>query len=360
MDIVREAFVNMQRTLISQMDSALQGGSPQSIALIAERGLASVGCSPSGRHFWTSFLNVANLILYEEGWSTAEVQVAVHALCDSISTIDTRIVTAIVLRVKLSNKLMDRYQRTGQLDDLDLVISWLEWRLDNLPRDHVHRVVWLCKIMLTLHERHSRTLSKEALSQALMFSEGLNNPNFSSHPDFAFGMALKYTLLVDYGASGDDELEHAFTTAQEAASGIPLDSHANDRLLDRRLIWLEQRYDSVGKRDFLDKALLLAERGVSMFAADPIKHARWLCNYALNLARRFDVDGNMQDLNDAVRILERSLELTKGDDPSLPRRLSSLVTTLHRRYDRTGDVNDLDLLYTITKGLLYTLQLLQC
>lgn len=117
------------------MDSALQEGSPELIALIAERGLTAFGLSPSGRHFWTAFLNVANLILYEKGWSTEEVRVATHALCHSISTIDTRIVTAIVLQVKLSNKLMDRYKRTGQLVDLDLVISWLEWRLDNLPRD---------------------------------------------------------------------------------------------------------------------------------------------------------------------------------------------------------------------------------
>lgn len=156
-------------------------------------------------------------------------------------------------------------------------------------------------------------------------------------------MALKHSLLVDYDASGDDELEHAFKAAQEAASCFPLDSLANDCLLDRRLKWLEKRYESLGKRDFLEKALSLAERGVSTFTADPHMHARWLCNHALNLARRFDLDRNIQDLNEAVRILERSLELTEGDDPALPERLSNLVTILHRRYDRTGDVNDMDL-----------------
>lgn len=339
----REAPTNTQQTLISQMDSALQAGSPESIALIAEQGLTSVAGSQSESNFWTAFLNVANLILYEGGWNTDELRIAIQALYHPISTIDTSIVTAIVLQVKLSNKLNDRYERTGQLDDLDLVISWLEWRLRELPPDHFHRVVWLCKIMEALHTRHHRTLSNESISQALVFSEELNNPKFSSHPDFALAMAIKYNLLVSHSATGDEELERIFETAQDAASSIPPDSHVNDSLLDTRLMWLEKRYKSLRERHYLDKALSLAERGVSMFAADPNTHARWLSNHALNLERRFDLDGNTQDLNHAVRILERSLELTEDDDPSLPLRLSNLVATLQRRYQRTGDLNDLHL-----------------
>lgn len=123
--------------------------------------------------------------------------------------------------------------------------------------------------------------------------------------------------------------------------GANIPSH--DQLLDKRLIWLEKRYKSLGERHYLDKALCLAEHGVSTFTANPATHARWLSNHALNLERRFDLDRNMQDLNDAVQILEKSLELTQDDDPSLPLRLSNLVAALQGRYQRTGDVNDLHL-----------------
>lgn len=325
------------------MSSALHDGTPESIALIAEEGLASVGPSLSGRHFWTAFLEVANLILFEKASSTEELQIGIHTFCHSISTIDLNIVTAIELQVKLSDKLGARYNRTGELDDLDLHISWLEWRLHNLPEDHFHRVIWICRIMETLHERHHRTLSQAEISKALSFSEGLNNPGFSAHPDFALAMALKYNILVDDCASGDDELEQAFETAQSAASGIPLNSYVNDRLLDARLRWLSKQYRGVGKRGYLDAAVSLAELGVSTFTANPTTQARWLSNHAMHLARRFDIDRDVQDINGAVLLLEKALAMTQEDDPSLPLRLSNLVAVLQQRYQRTGDVNDLHL-----------------
>ncbi|SCO90086.1 uncharacterized protein FRV6_14214 [Fusarium oxysporum] len=342
LNAVRNAFANVQRNLMAQMGSALEDGSPEMVALIAEQGRDAVGPSHSGRHFWESFLNVANLILYESIWSTEELREAMNPLCYSLLTIDLRLDIAVPLQVKLSNKLKDRSDRTGELEDLDLLISWLEWRLRELPEDYFHRMIWLCKIIEVLHDRHHRTLSEEDLSKALAFSECVANPIFSTHPDFPFAMAQRYDMLEHDNAAGDDKLEQAFQAANTAVASLPLDSYQYESISSTRLRWLSKKYQSTREQRYLDEALSLSERGVSTFFAKPSTHACWLANLASSLSLRFDNGRDVLDLDNAVRNLEQALEITEKGDPSLSSHLSSIVAVLQKRYDRTGNENDLN------------------
>jgi tetratricopeptide (TPR) repeat protein len=244
----------------------------------------------------------------------------------------------------LGNRLSDRYERTGNADDLDAAISKAEEAVAATPLNHSDRPTYLNKLGIMLSDRYERTGNTDDLDAAISKAEEAVAATPLNHSGRAGYLSNLGTMLSDrYTRTGNaDDLEAAISKAEEAVFTAPLNHSSRAMCLNNLGNRLSDRYTRTGNADDLNAAILKAKAAV---AATPLNHASramYLNNLGSKLSDRYTRTGNAGDLESAISKAEEAVVATPLNHSNRAMYLNNLGNRLSYRYTRTGNADDLE------------------
>ncbi|MFI6761930.1 CHAT domain-containing protein [Micromonospora sp. NPDC050417] len=245
----------------------------------------------------------------------------------------------------LSGALQYRFQRTGNLADLDEAVKVSQAAVDATPFDNPDRAAMLTVLGLALRARAGQAGHSTDLDEAVRTSRQALDDLAVDHPDRVMYMSnLAGALQARFERTGDlDDLDETVRVGREAVSAIAVDHPYRAPLVARLGHVLRESFDRTGDLAALNEAVeLLGGEAVNAAVDDPVERAGILTNLGSVLLARFDRTGLSADLDDAVEISGRAVEVASSDQPDDPTLLSNFANTLRTRFRHSRQIGDLD------------------
>jgi tetratricopeptide (TPR) repeat protein len=244
----------------------------------------------------------------------------------------------------LSHRFSSRYDRTGNLDDLEAAISHAQDAVANTPADHHDRAGRLSNLSNRLSSRYDRTGNLDDLEAAISHAQHAAANTPPDHPDRAGRLSnLSHRFSSRYDRTGNlDDVEAAISHAQDAVAATPVDHPDRAAYINNLSKHLSSRYDRTGNLDDLETAIGHAQDAVAAAPADHPDRAGRLNNLSNCLSSRYDRTGNLDDLEAAISHAQDAVAATPADHPDQAGLLNNLSAFLSSRYDRTGNLDDLE------------------
>lgn len=195
--------------------------------------------------------------------------------------------------------LVERYERAGDIADLEEAIQVTQQVIAFIPKDHSALAAHLSNFSNMLHNRYERT-------------------------------------------GNTVDVEEAIRTARQATTLKPKDHFNLALYLSNLGNALESRYKQLGDMANLEEAIQVTRQAVELLSNDHSNQALYLNNLSNKLARRYQWIGDMADIEEGIRIARRAVALTPEGYPALAGRLGNLGSKLQIRYEQTGDRADLE------------------
>ncbi|CAG7990217.1 unnamed protein product, partial [Penicillium salamii] len=191
----------------------------------------------------------------------------------------------------LSNRLSSRYERAGNLDDLEAAISRAQDAAQATPVDHPNRARPLTTLSNCLSRRYERTGNLDDLEAAIRRAQDAVQATPLDHPNYATCLTiLSNRLSSRYKRTGNlEDLEAAISLCQDAVQVTPVDHPGYAIVLNNLSNSLCSRYERTGNIDDLEAAISRAQGALSSNIAIPSirviaarrllrilkKHGRW-------------------------------------------------------------------------------------
>ncbi|MBE1484381.1 hypothetical protein [Plantactinospora soyae] len=238
----------------------------------------------------------------------------------------------------LAAPLRARFHRYGRLADIDEAVAVAAEAL-RATEDPATRAVALTNLAAA---RHSRYLSTADRADVLAAVEGareavsLTGPRHHSH-------ALRLHVLAEALASRfvntDDvrDLDEAVTAGRRAVGARKLFDHSRARYADNLGTIYRLRFGVTGEVADLDAAIAAGELAVSRTGDRPDRVV-FLGNLAASLWLRGRARDDTGDLRRAVAAAERAVAATPEDGTNRPLVLHNLSMITATLYDRTSDM----------------------
>ena len=246
--------------------------------------------------------------------------------------------------IKLGNKLLRRYERTGKAEDLEEAIRTSRRAFDIIPQNHPDLAMLLFNLGNRLSDQYDRTGKIEDLDEAISNAQRAVDITLQDHSDLTSRLInLSVMLLHRYERTGKaEDLEEAISTARRAIN-ITSQNHPDSAMLLINLgSMLLRRYERTGKTEDLEEAIGNAQRAVDITPQDQTDLAAMLINLGSMLFRRYERKGKIEDWEEAINNAQRAVNITPQDHPNLASRLINLGSIFFRRYQRTGKNEDLE------------------
>ncbi|KAF8534365.1 CHAT domain-containing protein [Trichophaea hybrida] len=243
----------------------------------------------------------------------------------------------------LGNMLRSRFERTGDFDDLQQAILQGEEAVAATPLDHPNRAGRLNNLGNMLRSRFERAGDFDDLQQAILQGEEAVAATPLDHPNRADTLTNLGTMLFRrFERTGDfDDLQQAILRVEDAVTATPLDHTDRVGRLNNLGTMLISRFERTGDFDDLQQAILRGEEAVATTPLDLRDRACMLTNLGTILFRRFKRIGAFDDLQQAILRGEEAVTATPLDHPNRASMLNNLGTMLRSRFERTGDFDDL-------------------
>lgn len=299
----------------------------------------------------------------------------------------------------IGDLLARRYERTGNLDDIDLAILSLEQSVSATSAVHpglASRLISMGELPFTRYDREGDVCDLEAVirneeREVSVAIQGDSNSKTSAmeqdyhllsirlghlggHLDRRYKHAgndedfaaanlrlrqaisvtakgdTNYPALLDYVGSlsmtryektGDaDDLESAMQYSGDVVSATPEDSLDLAGRLGNLGSRLGSRYNITRDATDLDSAIDNTRRA-SLHTAGGTHPAKTLNSLGTLLLTRYEHAGKLDDLEEAISYSQRAIDLTPQDHSDLPGYLMTLGNALSAQYSRTGNTDDL-------------------
>ncbi|KFZ23764.1 hypothetical protein V502_01755 [Pseudogymnoascus sp. VKM F-4520 (FW-2644)] len=240
--------------------------------------------------------------------------------------------------------LESRYERTGDIADLEEAIQVARRAAASTPKDHFNLAIYLDNLGNKLQRRYERTGDIADLEEAIQVAQQAVTSTPKDHSNLAgylnnFGSKLKRR----YERTGDiANLEEAIQVARQAVTSTPKDHSDLAMYLDNLGSKLQRRYERTGDIANLEEAIQVARQAVTSTPEDHSDLVGYLNNLGNKLQRRYEWTGDMADLEEAIQVARRAVVSTPKDHSDLAGYLNNLGSKLERRYERTGDIADLE------------------
>ncbi|KAJ7921718.1 CHAT domain-containing protein [Mycena leptocephala] len=244
----------------------------------------------------------------------------------------------------LGNSLLRRFERLGDLDDLNQSVFRFQAAVALTPDSHPTKPSWLNNLGSSLLSRFERLGDLEDLNQSVLRSEAAVALTPDGHPDKPSQLNSLGNSLLRRSEHLDDLTDLNQSVLRfEAAFALTPDGHPEKPFwLNNLGISLLSRFHRLGDLDDLNKSVLRFEAAVALTPdSHPDKLSR-LNNLGTSLLRRFERLGDLNDLNQSVFRSEAVVALTPDGHPNKPIWLYNLGNSLLRRFERLGDLDDLN------------------
>ncbi|KAF8129042.1 TPR-like protein [Boletus edulis] len=244
----------------------------------------------------------------------------------------------------LGSSFITRFESLGELSDLEHAISTLREVVDLTPHGHPDKPSRLNNLGISFRTRFERLGELSDLEHAIStYREGIDlTPH--GHPDKSNGLnSLGISFITRFKRLGElSDLEHAISTLREVVELTP-QGHP-DRL--SRLSNLGSsfitRFERLGELSDLEHAISTHREAVDLTPhGHPDKPSR-LNNLGISFRARFERLGELSDLEHAISTLTDAVDLTPHGHPDKPSRLSNLGNSFITRFERLAELSDLE------------------
>ncbi|OTA96293.1 hypothetical protein M434DRAFT_392957 [Hypoxylon sp. CO27-5] len=240
-----------------------------------------------------------------------------------------------IILTQLGNRLLYKYLRTGNLEDLNesIRIGWEAVQLG--PRNGAKDwVQCLSGFTSCLEERYARTSALADLEQTISLRQEIvditrSSQDISRLEDYMsrLGGSLQ-DRYVRLGSTKD--LDEAIQIAR-----LTIDSNPNDRLKKGRLAGaLIKRYSDLGSLDDLNEAisitLVITEEDLNHF-----NYVEWLSIISVGFSHQYKRTGDISYLDESIKIDRKAVDTAL---PTWPTRAWSCVNLGHKLYKRYSKV----------------------
>ncbi|KAF8418367.1 CHAT domain-containing protein [Terfezia claveryi] len=226
-----------------------------------------------------------------------------------------------------------RYQSCRNNGEANSGGSRLSWNMVDQPRSHFGR-------------RYERSGNLHDLEVAIYHAEAGVKVTPEGHPDRAACWNILGSLFNKrYLRTGDlQDLESAINYT-ETAVGATKDEDHLDRPggLSNLSSYLRNRYERTGNLEDLDGAINHANAAVKATPQDHPNWAAWLNNLGNRLSERYTRTGNLQDLETAIDYAKTVVRATPDDHPYRAAYLNNLGKHMNGQYEQTGNCQYLEL-----------------
>lgn len=248
------------------------------------------------------------------------------------------------LHDELANALAERYQHTGQREDLDRAIAHAEAGVHLAAHDDGQKPDYLNTLANRLSERFALDGERADLNAAIAQAEAavaLTAEGNSRKPAYLSNLASHLSERFALTGARED-LALAIAHAEAAVRLAPEGSSDRPALLNTLAGSLAERFALTGARPDLDAAIAHAEAAVGLTPDGHSGKSQRLNNLANRLHARFALTGNRADLDAAIAHVEAAVELTADGHANRPMYLSNLAAHLSERFALSGARTDLD------------------
>ncbi|RPA89356.1 TPR-like protein [Choiromyces venosus 120613-1] len=236
-----------------------------------------------------------------------------------------------------------RFERVGDLDDLQKAIKHTEAAITAAPRDHPDQAGTYNNLGAMFSERFERIGDLDDLQKAIKHTEAAVAATPRDHPDRAGRYSnLGNRFSARFERIGDlDDLQKAIKHTEAALAATPRDHPDRAGRYSSLGNQFSARFKRVGDLGDLQKAIKHTEVALAATPRDHPDRAGIYNNLGNRFSERFDRMGDLDDLQKAIKHNEAALAATPRDHPDRAGRYSNLGTMLSARVERIGDLDDL-------------------
>ncbi|KAF6752445.1 CHAT domain-containing protein [Ephemerocybe angulata] len=254
----------------------------------------------------------------------------------------------------LANALQARYERSGELSDINEAIEVHKRCIKQTPPTNRNLPSCLSNLSGALQTRAERTgrledidEALECIEQAIDLTPELNYANRSTYY-LARGTALQARFrnlgeLEDIVSSVAD-LQSSVELLLKASANTPSNKHPTG--LSVRLnnlgISLRLHFQHTGNLPDIQESISAHQKSVELTPEEHAEYSGRVSNLGSAFVCRYERTHDLYDIQEAVTWHERAVEKTIPGHPQLPHRLQNLATSLRLLGERLGDISDLD------------------
>ncbi|EJD07022.1 TPR-like protein [Fomitiporia mediterranea MF3/22] len=254
----------------------------------------------------------------------------------------------------LSISLYTRYERWGQIEDLEEVINLSRAGLQLCPKSHPDYSKFLDHLATSLQTLFKQRGQIQDLNEAIE----LHRAALELHPK---DQPLRYSSLNNlansmktrfdqYGQTEDldeaVELHHA--TLKFLPKGHPLRPSSLNNLAECK----QARFGQHGQTEDLDEAIVLHRTTLELFPESHPLRPVSLNNLATAMKTRFKCHGQMENLDEAIGLFRTALGLLPSSHSNRSASLANLAASLQIRFEQRGWSDDLDEAVELNRNVL--------
>jgi tetratricopeptide (TPR) repeat protein len=241
-------------------------------------------------------------------------------------------------------ELWERYNRTGNLGDLEQAIALWREALQLTPATSPEQVNRLNNLGVVLYSRYERLGNLADLEEAICVFRQATQLLPSSSPELVEPFSnLSLALLGRFRRNGNvRDRQESGGFAWQAVQFTPLAVSAggSTNLQNLSLVWLA-RYEYSHRLEDLDRAIEVLQRAWQSTPSNYPKRSTRLLNLGNAYLYRFKDTGNLTDVKQALAYLQQAVELTPDSSPGKANYLSNLGNGYFERYRHTQKAIDL-------------------
>ncbi|CAE6526603.1 unnamed protein product, partial [Rhizoctonia solani] len=244
----------------------------------------------------------------------------------------------------LAASYANRYQRLGQLEDLDKSLEFDSRALALTPDDHPDMPSRLADLAVSYTDRYRRLGALDDLEKSLAHRTRALELTPDGHPDLPNRLAnLAVSYSDRYRRVGElEDLKKALDYDSRALALTPQNHPDMPSRLANLAVSYTNRYRHLGELEDLEKSLEYDSRALALTPNDHPDMPGRLANLAASYTDRYQFLGELEDLEKSLEYFSRAVALTPGGHQTMPVRLASLAVSYTHRYRRLSELDDIE------------------
>ncbi|KDN33405.1 hypothetical protein RSAG8_13499, partial [Rhizoctonia solani AG-8 WAC10335] len=244
----------------------------------------------------------------------------------------------------LGSSFYDRFQRLGELDDIEKSIRYSTRALDSTPEDHPDMPFRLASLGSSYYVRFQRLGELNDIEKAIRYETRALDLTPEGHSQVPSCLAILgssyYARFRRLGVL--DDIEKSIQYETRALDLTPED----DPDMPSRLASLGSsyydRFQRLGELDDIEKSIQYETRALDLTPDGHPDMPSRLASLGLSYHDRFERLGELDDIQKSIQYAVRALDLTPEGHPDLPSRLASLGSSCCVRFQRLGELDDIE------------------
>ncbi|CUA73163.1 hypothetical protein RSOLAG22IIIB_10604 [Rhizoctonia solani] len=239
----------------------------------------------------------------------------------------------------------NRFQRLGDLGDLEQAIQYESRALDLTPDDHPDLPRRLINLGVSHGDRFERLGELSDLEKAVGYQSRAVDSTPAGHP----GLPSRLNLLgVSYNRRFQhlrnlDDLDKAIVCESRALALIPDDHPSLLSYLVNLRVSHTHRFHYLSEPSEVEEAIEYGSRVLALTPNGDSRRPRWLINLGASHSDRFQALGDLGDSEKAIDCISRAVELINENNPDICIVHFNLALFHMLHYEETDDTSHLQI-----------------